>query len=210
MAQISYRLEIYRKLFHILTIMVIPISALFLDSLQLNIFLAIVAAIVLSFDIMRHRNDLVAKIFLGIFSPILRTHEIEKNKLTGASFTCLSAFVSFALFPKLIAVMAFTILAISDSLASLLGRKIKSSEFFEKSVAGSSAFAISAFLILVLYGFIFDQELVFYSFGIFAIFVTTMIEARPSLLRQLDDNLTIPLSFCLTMFLLGAIWNVKY
>jgi dolichol kinase len=91
-----------------------------------------------------------------------------------------------------------------------VGRKIKSAQFFEKSVAGSLAFGISALLILVVCGLFFKQEFVFYSFGILAIFVTTIIEARPSLFGKLDDNFTIPLSFSLVVYLLGIIWDVNY
>ena len=105
----------------------------------------------------------------------------------------------------MIAINAFTILAISDSMASLIGRKIKSGGFFEKSIAGTSAFAISAVLIVIFYGIYFDQKFYYYLFGFAGVFTSAIIEARPSLLK-LNDNLTIPLSYSITVGLFEMIW----
>ena len=80
--------------------------------------------------------------------------------------------------------------------------------FFEKSKAGSIAFFVSAFIVMLSCGIFYDVGLWFYILGSFAVFVVTMFEARPSFIN-IDDNLAIPVGFCLVMTLFDIILNYQ-
>lgn len=200
--QISLKQEIWRKSNHLL-IAILPISYIFLSKFILLCAIIPVCLGIIIADFWRQKNEKVALIFNKIFGKILREH--EKNNLCGASYFSFAALVIFGFFPKIIAINAFLILAICDSLAAIIGRSMQTRPFFEKSVAGSLAFFISALVIIGVTGAIFKQDILYYLFGAIAIVVTTIIEARPSLLN-LDDNITIPFAFSLTLLAFNTIW----
>jgi dolichol kinase len=204
-----YKKEIKRKLLHIIVILAFPAAYYFLSKWQMLLIIFPLAVIIILSDFYRQKIPLIKIIFNKLFGSILRQHELEKNSWTGASFMIVSALITFSLFPKIIAICAFSILAVSDCLAALVGKKMTSKEFFEKSIAGSIAFGISAFIILVICGILTNQQPYYYFFGILAVFATTIIEARPSFFK-IDDNLTIPLVFACTMMVFALIWSVSY
>lgn len=199
---ISIKIELIRKLNHLL-IAILPISYLFIAKNLLLSFLIPICSVIILIDYFRHKNEIIAKIFNLIFSKILRDH--EKNKLCGASYFSIAAIIIFAFCPKIIAINAFLILAISDSFAAIIGKKINSKAFFEKSLAGSIAFFITGFIAIAITGLIFQDNILYYIFAAIALYATTIIEARPSLLK-LDDNLTIPATFSFVLVILNSIW----
>jgi len=205
----EYKHEVIRKLFHILTIAWLPILYIFLAKKTMLLIIFPIATIIIATDFYRHKIDIIGKVFHSFFSHILREEEFEENSWTGATFVALSAVITFSIFPKNIAICAFLILAVSDCLAALVGKKMTSKEFFEKSVAGSIAFGVSALTILIICGIFAGEGFAYYLFGTFAVFATTIIEARPSFL-DLDDNLTIPLSFSTIMMFFALIWGLSY
>lgn len=208
MNQILMRNELYRKLAHLLLIL-IPIAYYYLGKWQSLTIFAIAAAIIVPLDYWRRRNEVVRNIFGKVFGIILRHHESDGQRLCGASWVAIATCVNFLLFQEAIAVTAFTILVISDAAAAIIGRSFSSQPFFEKSLYGSIAFAVSGFVVLVTCGIIFDVKFWFYIFGVFALFVSTLLEARPSLLK-LDDNFVIPISFSLIMTIFDIMWSYSY
>ena len=200
--QISFQQEIWRKLNHLL-IATLPISYIFLSKFLLMCFIAPICITIIAVDFGRHKNEKIAQIFNRFFSKILRDH--EKDKLCGAAYFSFAALIIFGFFPKVIAINAFLILAICDSLAAIIGRSMQTQPFFEKSLGGSLAFLISGLVVIALVGVIFKQDVLYYLFAVIAVAVTTIIEARPSLLN-LDDNLTIPFAFSLTLLAFNTIW----
>ncbi len=197
--------ELYRKSFHIILI-IIPILYCYLGKkISLTILLPI-TLIIVGLDYSRRKNTKIQQLFVKIFSKILRPHEIDGQKLCGASFVFLSASLTFGLLPKVIATTGFVILAISDSLASLIGKSIKSQPFYDKTFAGSMAFFISAFAIVIFNGIIFKTSFLFYFFGFFCALITSLVEARSSLF-EIDDNFLIPVFFGFSMGVFNYIWN---
>ncbi|MFM7621142.1 MAG: diacylglycerol/polyprenol kinase family protein [Alphaproteobacteria bacterium] len=197
--------ELYRKSFHI-NLIIIPILFCYLGKTISLAILLPVSAIVIGLDFYRRKNPKIQNLFLKIFSKILRLHEIDGQKLCGASFVFLSASLTFGFALKEIAVTSFVILAISDTLASLVGKSVKSQPFFDKTFAGSMAFFISALVVVIVNGIIFKTSFLFYFFGFFCALITTLIEARSNFL-DLDDNFLIPISFSLSMGIFNYIWN---
>jgi len=199
---ISIKQELWRKLNHLL-IAILPIFYYFFSKTVLLYIIIPVCSLIILVDYYRHKSEKIAKIFNLIFGKVLRDH--ERDGLCGATYFSIAAIIIFSFFPKVIAINAFLILAISDSLAAILGKKIRSQPFFEKSLAGSLAFGVSAFLITIINGVILNQKILYFLFCAIATFATTIIEARPSLLRT-DDNLTIPLTFSLVLMAFDFIW----
>lgn len=208
MTQISLRNETYRKMFHLLLVAA-PITYSALGKWPSVIIFSAIAVIVLGADYGRRSNPLIKNIFLKLFGFVLRPHELEGNKLCGASWVALSVCLNFLLFKAEIAVTSFYILAISDALAAIVGRNFPSQPFFEKTKNGSIAFWVSAFIILITAAIHYNCGFWFYFFGFFSVTVVTLLEARPSLFR-IDDNFLIPIGFSLTMTAFDLIWNYSY
>ncbi len=121
----------------------------------------------------------------------------EKHKLTGATNMLIAATLVVAFFDKEVAIYALTVLMVSDSFAALIGKRFGKIKFAGKTLEGSMAFAISAYLIfnyLTSY-YLFDLEL---NKTILAIVLATITEIFSKKIK-LDDNLTIPLVICLVM-----------
>lgn len=205
----EYKHEIQRKLFHILTIIILPLLYIFLSKKHILMLIFPLSLLIIAADFYRHRIPQIELIFNKAFGHILRETELAKKSWTGASYMAIAAIIVFTICPKAIAICAFSILAVSDCLAALVGKKMTSKEFFEKSVAGSIAFGVSAFIILIICGIFTHQHLGYYLFGAFAVFATTIIEARPSFF-SVDDNLTIPLTFTTVMMFFGLVWDLHY
>ncbi len=202
------RNELIRKALHFLLILV-PIGYSLLGKWPSLIIFAILTSIIAIPDYLRRTNPKIKTIFAKIFGIILRPHELAGDKFCGATWVGIAACLNFLLFKKEIAVTGFIILVISDALAAIVGRNYPSRPFFEKSVSGAAAFAVSGFIILISCGIIFDSRPWFYIFGLFALFCVTMFESRPSFL-QVDDNFTIPIGFGVIMTFFDIIWNYTY
>ncbi len=205
---ISIKDEIYRKIFHLLLILV-PVGYYFLEKWKLLAILIPISIIVISLDFYRRKNQKIQSYFIKIFGPILREHKIEQNKFCSASYACFAITIMFLLFKSEIAILGTFILIICDSAAAIIGRNFQSEPFFEKTLYGSAAFFISGILVLIACGSHHNFKASLYIFGLFSLFVATMIEARPGLLN-IDDNFTAPFSFTLTLSIFDLIWNYHY
>jgi dolichol kinase len=204
----SIKDEIYRKIFHLLLLFV-PISYYFLGKWKLLAILIPISAIIILLDFYRRKNQKIQSYFIKIFRPILLEHEIEQDKFCSASYACFALTIMFLLFKSEIAIIGAFILIICDSAAAIIGRNFPSEPFFEKTLYGSAAFFISGIIVLITCAVHYHFKASLYIFGFFSLFVSTMIEARPSLLN-LDDNFTAPFSFALTLSIFDIIWNYSY
>ncbi|MFO0837241.1 MAG: SEC59/DGK1/VTE5 family protein [Phycisphaerae bacterium] len=121
----------------------------------------------------------------------------ERRQLSGATWVLAAAALSVALFDKPVAVTVLLFLSVSDSLAALIGARFGRATLWGKSLAGSSAFLVSAFLIARLT----TQLSVPATLLVAAI--ATAAEAVPIQLGPLrvNDNLAIPLVSGLAMTL---------
>jgi len=198
--------ELYRKLFHIL-LFIIPV---FFIKLGKNDFLRIfipISAIIIMLDYYRCRSDKFNEIASNIFKTIMRDKEINQKKLSGVSWVFGGALINFLIFDAIIAVTGFCILIFADAMAAIIGKSIKSSQFYEKSRAGSLAFFLTSVLVILFSGLYFECRPLFYFFAIFIASFITFIEASPSFFI-VDDNLSIPLTFGICMTLLDFMWHI--
>jgi dolichol kinase len=197
---INYRDELVRKLIHLCSLS-IPTIYYFIPRSTAIIILAVLTLLAILLDLSRYLHPGVGKIFYRIFGFMLRRHEVDhrKKNLNGATYVFISALISIIIFPKVIFITAFTILIISDSLAALIGRKFGRHKFLSKSLEGTLTFFISAIIVVLLTPKV-EGHFLEYAIGIIAAFIGAIVENVSFGLA--DDNLSIPLSIGLTMWLL--------
>jgi dolichol kinase len=200
---IHYRDELVRKLIHLFSLS-IPIVYYFIPSSTSIAILFGLTIFALVIDGGRFISKSFAKVFYQAFGFLLRKHELDKEKknLTGATYVLLSALICALIFPKVIFVTAFTILIISDTTAALIGRKFGKRKFLRKSFEGTLSFFISASIVVFFTPKVADFPME-YMIGFIAAFVGAIVENISYGLA--DDNLTIPISVGVTMWLLYII-----
>ncbi|MCK4343572.1 MAG: hypothetical protein KAY37_17810 [Phycisphaerae bacterium] len=192
----SWRAEISRKVLHVSSAL-IPALYAFTEQEFMLWLLAAGVAIAVLVEIFRHTNSRFRAFFKLCVGFMVRRS--EWSRISGATYVLVAALLSIWLFPMPIAIAVLFILSISDSAASLIGLRYGRNRFLGKSVAGSSAFFVTAFGILWIAlpgsaGIAFAGAL-----------VATFAEALPAwrLERfELNDNLTIPLLTGVTVWLL--------
>lgn len=184
----AWRAEINRKLFHLCTA-VIPLGCLLLPRTAVLWILGAAVAFALATELARHANSRVQALLRAKIGFMVRHSEWQR--LFGSTYLLIGALLSVWLFTRDIAVAVLLVLSVSDTFASLIGLRYGRSQFLGKSLAGSSAFFVTAFL--VLWGCASrDSAAVAYV----AALVATFAEALPTLRLgrlELNDNLTVPL-----------------
>jgi len=131
----------------------------------------------------------------------------EWTRVTGATYVMLGALLSIWLFPKPIAIAVLFIQVVSDTAASLVGLRYGRTRFLGKSIAGSSAFFLTAFVILAL---LWPETK---EINLVGAAVATVAEAVPALRfgrYELNDNLVVPLLTGIVLSLLHGSWMQGY
>lgn len=206
--KISYKQEIYRKMIHI-TSLSIPYAFYYMDNhLFLYILISISAVFVIS-DILSKRNSTINFLVEKFFGKILRKHEhLDKFQLNGASWVLISASLIFLIFPENIALISFTILIISDTAAALIGRKFGKHKVLKKSWEGTITFFITAFAVIIFYINLFS---LLSSIYIIIALITAFIGAYIELISKdigVDDNISIPFSVGITLWLISSLSHI--
>lgn len=190
-AQIDYYNELARKAIHVCSI-AIPLIYYHITQKLALVLLAILFLGFFLVDVVKMFSKPIAAWYFKTFGSLLRPHEKDetKKRLNGATFVTLSALLTVAIFPKMIAIASFAILIVADTAAALVGRKFGKTPLFSKTVEGSVAFLIAAILVVLL------TPNLNLAIGIGLAIVATIAEVAP--LRVLgytiDDNLVIPLA----------------
>jgi len=192
--EISYTSELLRKLIHLCSLS-IPIIYVFVEKELALTILIPMALIAISLDLASKRIKPLGDVYKKIFGSILRKHERNKKKilLNGASWVLIAAVLTVFVYPKIIAITAFSILIISDIAAALVGRKFGRTPLFNKSWEGTLSFIVSAIIVVAIIGFVFSAPWSFFVFGALASIAGGFAEAASKLLKA-DDNLTIPIT----------------
>ncbi len=196
--QINFENELSRKAIHLSSIS-IPIIYY---HIQKELALLILIPLFLGFfmvDFLKIYVKPIRKWYYNIFSSMLRPHELDEEKphFNGATYVMFSACVTIAFFPKMIAIAAFTILIISDSVAALIGRKFGKIKIAGKTLEGSTAFFVSAMFIVI-----YTPNLDLMAGAVMSL-VATLVELFPVKLYHftIDDNLTVPILGGLSAYL---------
>ncbi|MBQ8465220.1 MAG: phosphatidate cytidylyltransferase [Alphaproteobacteria bacterium] len=197
----SIKKEFYRKLIHLSSLW-IPALIYFIPEGQAIVLLSI---IFLSDAILEYGNykkwPWARKSFGLIFFKTLRKKELNRNifQVTGSMYVLFSAIVCTMFFSKPIAVVALTIMLVSDTCAALFGKAYGTRHLRNnKTLEGTTALFVSALLIMV----VFNPILPVTYAGILACFAATLAELYEDKI-EIDDNLAIPLFIGLILSILG-------
>lgn len=187
--------EIKRKFVH-LSSSIIPITALVLDKSFVLIILSLITFIFVLLDYLRiKKNRFIVKYYNILFKDITRSKELES--FVGASYIFLSSLIVLFIFEIKIACTSLFIMSISDSLSAIVGKRYGAITIYKKkTLEGTLAFLLSSLIII----FMVPELNLFHA--IVATLVATIVELFSA--DVIDDNLSIPISFCVVMTLLRA------
>ena len=185
---LNFGREVARKSIHFST-SIIGFMYFYFDKtfiLSLSLFLT---AGFLFVDLLRIFSVQIEKYFHIVFSSMLRKRELHGD-LTGATYLFAGISLTVLLFDRNAAIASILVLTLSDPLAALIGKKFGRNKIRLKSVEGSTAFFISAAVIIWLVASPDIFILLFISAFV------TFVEAAPLFI---NDNLSIPLSLGLLL-----------
>lgn len=209
--QISFTSELIRKGIHLGSLS-IPIGYYFIHrstALDVLVPLTIFSIVI---DVGRFSIPAIQRVVQHYFARILRPHERRPGLLSGATYVFISALFCVIVFPKLITVTAFSILIVSDGSSALFGRAFGKHRFLDKSLEGTLAFILSAWIVILITPKV-GPVPVEYFIAAFAAIVGGIAEAA-SVTLHLDDNFSVPVSVGFTMwglyFLLSQIDPASY
>jgi len=203
-ATIDYKSEVLRKTFHLVSLSIPTIYYFITKELALSILIPLTIFSLL-LDYGRYYNKPLADLIYKIFGFMMRKHEVDSKKknLNGATYVLISAVIVVLIFPKIFVVTAFAVLIIGDMSAALIGRKYGKTKFLLKSLEGTLAFFFFSCLVVLLSPKI-EGNLSEYLIGFAAVAVGAIAENISS--EWTDDNLTIPITICITMWILYALF----
>ena len=188
----SFRQEVSRKLIHLSSLW-IPAFIYFVPQ---NISITFFTFVLAGDAILEYGNykkwRWARRTFGLLFYKALRNKELKRNifQLSGGAYVMLAAIACTLLFPANVAVVALSVMLISDTCAAIFGKAYGTRKLYKhKSLEGTVAFFLSALVIMILCNMILP---VTYA-SIIAAFVATMAEMYEDKI-EIDDNLSIPLS----------------
>lgn len=182
-ADISLKNEIIRKSIHIATA-VIPLYYYFAGQKEeLSYICLILFIFFLTADLSRIYFIQLSQIYEKILGNLLRSEERGK-RLNGATLLFLGFLLAVLLFDKTTAVIVMLFISIADSIAAIVGKSFGKTVLFNKTLQGSVAFFITAFLIASY----FNENMIL---NICVAAVSTLIELLPI---KINDNITIPIA----------------
>ncbi|MDY6914906.1 MAG: phosphatidate cytidylyltransferase [Candidatus Cloacimonadota bacterium] len=189
--------EIYRKAIH-LGSLVIPFSYRYLlhynKKLAVLYYLLPISVILFVFELLRLEHRTFKRFFWNFFGIMLRKH--ERSDFTGATYLMISSMICISLFPRDIAFLSLSFLAIGDTLAAIVGisfgkRKLHKSE---KSLEGSLACFLGTFVFALF--FLDPQKYLVPVIALAGAIGATLAESSRI---AIDDNVKIPIFSGLVM-----------
>lgn len=188
--RLELRYEVARKVIHLSSLSIPVIYCHITRDLALLILIPLFAGFFLV-DLLKNFNRPVSQWYHKTFDSILREHELkgETIHLNGATWIAMSALLMVLFFPKVIAITAFSMVAVSDTVAAIVGKAFGRHRFGGKSMEGSAAFFLSSMVIVSIVPGL--HPVIGYVMAAAATlteaFMVRIVEIR------IDDNLSIPL-----------------
>jgi dolichol kinase len=197
---IDYKNELIRKGIHLVSLSVPFVYYFITKQLALTILIPFLI-FSLSVDYGRYYSPKLAEYVRKIFGFMMRKHEWDhkKKNLNGATYVIMSATFIVLVFPKVFVITAFTVLIIGDIAAALIGRRYGKTKFLFKSLQGTLAFFFFSCIVVFLTPKV-KGSLTEYLIGFFAVAVGAIAENVSG--TWADDNFTIPVAVCVTMWIL--------
>ena len=194
--------ELRRKLFHAIAI-IIPFLTYFWDKQLILRILLVTIPFVVIFDY----NNLLryfVKIPPGnILKKLMREHEMIHGQLCGLSWLLIGYAIILLVCDEYLVMLAMTILVFCDAFAALIGQNFGRIKICEKTLEGTVTFALVGCVIVEI-----CQHYLPGQFNSLHLIIAVIVAAITELISKnirLDDNFSIPLSFCFTYILLQSI-----
>ena len=203
-ATIDYKSEVLRKSIHLFSLSIPTIYYFITKELALSILVPLTIFSLL-IDYGRYYHKALAEFIYKFFGFLMRKHErdAKKKNLNGATYILLSAVIVILLFPKVFVITAFAVLIIGDISAALIGRKFGKTKFLSKSLEGTLAFFFFSYFVIWLSPKI-EGNLTEYLIGFVAVLIGGIAENISC--EWADDNFTIPVAICITMWILYSLF----
>jgi dolichol kinase len=179
---ISFKYEVIRKLIHLSSASIPIFYYFFFNQEQALIICGIIFGLFLIADFLTIYVIQLRQIYEKYLGRLLRPEEKIHRKLNGATLLTLGFFLAVILFDKSIAVIVMLFLAVSDSMAALVGKRFGKNKLMHKTWEGSVTFLLVSFLIA---SFFYNGT----GTNLVVVTLTTIAELLP-----VNDNLTIPLT----------------
>tara|TARA_Y100000590_G_C15697519_1_gene1005679 strand:- start:1061 stop:1636 length:576 start_codon:yes stop_codon:yes gene_type:complete len=173
--------EYVRKVIHLLIFFFGFFLLVFDFSYCLPVYITISISFIL-LDFLRLKNNKLNLFYHKFFGFV--TRDIEKDRMTSASYAFLSIIIVILFFNVRTAACSIVILSVSDVFASYVGVKHGKFKLGDKTLEGSLSFFISTALILLFFKFS-SLQIILVSLG------CTAIELLSNKIK-IDDNLGIP------------------
>lgn len=142
----GYAREILRKSVHFGSL-ILPAAAIFVPRMEMVLILTALAFGMLIVDIIRSRNKVFRKFFLGLFGEVLRGKE-QDGGMTASTVLMASAALTILLFRTEIAVSALVFLSVGDSFAALIGKRFGKTVLVSgRTLEGSLAALLSCLVV---------------------------------------------------------------
>lgn len=192
-----------RKFFHLLFLL-IPALCYCIDDKTMICALIIFLCIMLCFEVIRLKTNILKNnfIMLSLLEPLLRKH--EQHHPTGATYAAIAALCLIFIVPQSIFIMAFSVLAISDTLAAVIGMQFSTpKKAHHKSWQGFLAFLISAcFIVFMVAEILYQESVAFIIISLISALISAVAEFYAKRIK-IDDNFLIPMSFGISFVLLN-------
>lgn len=184
--------EILRKCIHV-GYSAVPFLYLFTNKQVIIPVVIVLSAFMIAVDLGRIKIQWLQNLYMMVLGKILRRHERDNTNslFTGGTYIVLSSLFCFLIFPKDIAISAMFITTFGDTAAALYGKYFGKIKMFGKTLEGSLVFFITGCAILYFMGLLSGAFLIP---ALASLTITTVLELLPI---PVDDNITIPVSFCL-------------
>jgi dolichol kinase len=188
--------EILRKLTH-LGSTAIPLVYYYFNISKYNmiILLAFTTVFVVVIDLTRNRIPWIKEIFEKILNGMLRKHELN-GKLTGASWVIIGAFITIAIFPPAIAILALLYMTLGDTAAALIGMQFGRKKIWGKTLEGT----LAGLAVCLIVGWFFKDVSWMVSIG--GAITAMLVELMPI---KIDDNVRVPVAAGLIMVILSGL-----
>ena len=179
---LSFNNEIYRKIFHISSL-IIPLIYIYTNFLNFIIFLTISTFFMFIINI---NYTLILRLINSKINLDFIIRDYEKKSLWSASYMILSFLLITVIFPKNVAIISMILGSVCDPLAGLFGQKYgRIIIIHNKTLEGTYVFIISSFLLVSLYS---------YTVSTYLLLICFMIALTELITPMKYDNVTIPIA----------------
>lgn len=188
---LSFSNEIYRKIFHISSL-IIPLIYIYTNFFNFIIFLTISTMCMFIINI---NYNMILRLINSKINLDFIIRDYEKKSLWSASYMILTFFLVSIIFPKNIAIISMILASVCDPLAGLFGQKYgKIKIIHNKTLEGSYIFIITAFILVSLY---------LHTVSSYLLIICILIALTELITPMKYDNVTIPI----TSSLIFTIYN---